>query len=66
MLRENLQHRHELDAQSLKVLILTQIEFITSRVSGRGNIFSSVCVCACVSVCTSLSVLQAEPLDLQT
>ncbi len=33
---------------------------ITSRVSGRGNIFGSVCLSVCLSVCA----LYAEPLDL--
>ncbi len=44
--------------QAQKALIFT------SRVRGRGIVFSvaSVCLCVCLSVCA----LQAEPLDLRT
>ena len=40
------------------------ISIITSRVSARGNIFGSVCVCVCVRL--SVCALQAEPLILRT
>ena len=42
---------------------------ITSRVSGRGNVFVvSVCLCICLSVCLSVSVraITFEPVDIET